>query len=46
MGHQIAGRRWTIEECFQQAQKLTGLDEYEVSPFAAGITVPVPISRP
>lgn len=27
---QIAGRRWTIEECFQQAKQLTGLDEYEV----------------
>lgn len=26
----IAGRRWTIEECFEQAKQLTGLDEYEV----------------
>ena len=27
---QIAGRRWVIEECFEQAKQLTGLDEYEV----------------
>lgn len=27
---QIAGRRWTIEVCFEQAKHLTGLDEYEV----------------
>lgn len=27
---QIAGRRWAIEECFEQAKQLTGLDEYEV----------------
>lgn len=27
---QIAGRRWTIEECFEQAKQLTGLNEYEV----------------
>lgn len=27
---QIAGRRWTIEKCFQQAKQLTGLNEYEV----------------
>ena len=27
---EIAGRRWTIEECFEQAKQLTGLDEYEV----------------
>ncbi len=26
----IAGRRWTIEECFEQAKQLTGLNEYEV----------------
>jgi SRSO17 transposase len=26
----IAGRRWAIEECFEQAKQLTGLDEYEV----------------
>ncbi len=27
---EIAGRRWTIEECFEQAKQLTGLDGYEV----------------
>lgn len=27
---EIAGRRWTIEECFEQAKQLTGLNEYEV----------------
>jgi SRSO17 transposase len=27
---QVAGHRWTIEECFEQARQLTGLDEYEV----------------
>lgn len=27
---QIAGRRWAIEECFEQAKQLTGLNEYEV----------------
>lgn len=27
---QIAGRRWTIEECFEQTKQLTGLNEYEV----------------
>lgn len=27
---QLAGRRWAIEECFEQAKQLTGLDEYEV----------------
>lgn len=26
----IAGKRWPIEECFEQAKQLTGLDEYEV----------------
>lgn len=26
----IAGRRWAIEECFEQTKQLTGLDEYEV----------------
>jgi SRSO17 transposase len=26
----VAGSRWTIEECFEQAQQETGLDEYEV----------------
>jgi len=27
---QIAGSRWAIEECFEQAKQETGLDEYEV----------------
>ena len=27
---QIAGSRWVIEECFEQAKQETGLDEYEV----------------
>ena len=26
----IAGSRWAIEECFEQAKQETGLDEYEV----------------
>jgi SRSO17 transposase len=26
----VAGRRWTIEECFEQAKGEVGLDEYEV----------------
>ena len=26
----IAGKRWPIEECFEQTKQLTGLDEYEV----------------
>jgi len=26
----IAGRRWAIEECFEQTKQLTGLDEDEV----------------
>lgn len=26
----IAGRRWAIEECFEQTKQLTGLNEYEV----------------
>ncbi len=26
----IAGSRWVIEECFEQAKQETGLDEYEV----------------
>ena len=26
----VAGSRWAIEECFQQAKQQTGLDEYEV----------------
>lgn len=29
----IAGRRWAVEECFEQAKQLTGLDEYEVRPW-------------
>ncbi len=27
---EIAGMRWAIEECFEQAKQFTGLDEYEV----------------
>ncbi|MEV0424850.1 IS701 family transposase [Streptosporangium canum] len=27
---QVAGRRWTIEECFQTGKGLTGLDEHQV----------------
>jgi len=27
---QVAGSRWAIEECFEQAKQETGLDEYEV----------------
>lgn len=27
---QIAGTRWTVEQCFQQAKQQVGLDEYEV----------------
>ena len=26
----VAGQRWTIEECFQQAKSEVGLDDYEV----------------
>ena len=26
----MAGRRWVIEECFEQTKQLTGLNEYEV----------------
>lgn len=31
---EIAGARWAIEECFEQAKQLTGLDEYEVRGWA------------
>lgn len=27
---QVAGSRWAVEECFEQAKQETGLDEYEV----------------
>ena len=27
---QVAGSRWAIEECFEQAKQETGLDQYEV----------------
>ena len=27
---QVAGCRWAIEECFEQAKQETGLDDYEV----------------
>ncbi len=26
----VAGRRWTIEECFEEANGEVGLDQYEV----------------
>ncbi len=26
----VAGRRWTIEECFEEAKGQVGLDQYEV----------------
>ena len=26
----VAGTRWTIEECFQEAKGQVGLDQYEV----------------
>ena len=31
---EIAGTRWAIEECFEQAKQLAGLDEYEVRGWA------------
>jgi len=31
---QVAGSRWAIEECFEQAKQETGLDEYEVRSWA------------
>ncbi len=31
---EIAGARWAIEECFEQAKQETGLDEYEVRSWA------------
>jgi SRSO17 transposase len=31
----IAGRRWTVEECFQQAKNETGLDQYQVRDWRA-----------
>ena len=27
---QVAGRRWTIEQCFEEAKGEVGLDQYEV----------------
>ena len=30
----VAGSRWAIEECFEQAKQETGLDEYEVRSWA------------
>jgi len=27
---QVAGQRWTVEECFEMAKQEVGLDEYEV----------------
>jgi SRSO17 transposase len=31
----IAGSRWAIEECFQQAKNTAGLDEYQVRDWRA-----------
>jgi len=31
----IAGRRWPVEECFQQAKNETGLDQYQVRDWRA-----------
>ena len=27
---QVAGRRWTVEQCFEEAKGEVGLDQYEV----------------
>jgi SRSO17 transposase len=32
----IAGRRWVIEDCFEQAKGECGLDEYEVRKWDGG----------
>jgi SRSO17 transposase len=32
---EVAGSRWAIEECFEQAKQETGLDQYEVRSWAA-----------
>lgn len=32
----VAGARWAIEECFEQAKQETGLDEYEVRSVRSG----------
>ena len=31
----IAGRRWPVEECFQQAKNEAGLDDYQVRSYRA-----------
>jgi hypothetical protein len=31
----IAGSRWAVEECFQQASNTAGLDEYQVRDWRA-----------
>ena len=31
----VAGTRWHIEECFQQAKNEAGLDQYQVRSFRA-----------
>lgn len=36
----IAGTRWAIEECFQQAKNEAGLDEYQVCDWRAWGTHP------
>jgi hypothetical protein len=41
----IAGSRWRIEECFQQAKNEAGLDHYQVRSWRAGMpTSPCPCS--
>jgi SRSO17 transposase len=38
----VAGRRWPVEECFQQAKNEAGLDQYQVrtgGPGTAHITL-------
>lgn len=31
---EVAGSRWAVEECFEQAKQETGLDQYEVRSWA------------
>jgi SRSO17 transposase len=31
----VAGTRWAVEECFQQAKNTAGLDEYQVRDWRA-----------
>jgi SRSO17 transposase len=41
----VAGCRWSIEECFEQAQQITGLDEYEVRSWHTWLESYVAISQ-